>query len=74
MLAMGRTRCGNRDWVSFQQADALDLPVADSRFDVAVSVQVYEYVQEVDRALVEMHRVLKPGGRCHININRSRLI
>jgi arsenite methyltransferase len=33
---------------------------------VAVSVQVYEYVREVDTALAEMFRVPRPGGRAAI--------
>ncbi|VFM97598.1 MAG: Methyltransferase domain-containing protein [Candidatus Kentron sp. G] len=36
---------------------------SDASFDVAVSVQVYEYVADVTKALLEMYRVLRPGGR-----------
>jgi arsenite methyltransferase len=63
MLAMAQTRCEPFGWASFQKGDALELPAEDNSFDVAVSVQVYEYVQQVDRALSEMCRILKPGGR-----------
>jgi SAM-dependent methyltransferase len=37
--------------------------VPDQSFDVAVCTQVLEYVSEVDRALEDMRRVLRPGGR-----------
>ena len=63
MLTMAQSRCSELDWAAFKQGDALDLPAEDQDFDVAVSVQVYEYIQDVDRALSEMHRVLRPGGR-----------
>ena len=49
--------------VSFSEGDALKLPFEDESFDIAVSTQVYEYVQEIDAALAEAHRVLRPGGR-----------
>jgi arsenite methyltransferase len=50
--------------VGFGDAAALDLP--DAAFDAAVSTQVYEYVPEMPRALSELHRVLRPGGRAVI--------
>jgi ubiquinone/menaquinone biosynthesis C-methylase UbiE len=45
------------------RADAVDLPLPDDSFDVVLSTQVLEYVQDVEKALAEMARVLKPGGR-----------
>jgi ubiquinone/menaquinone biosynthesis C-methylase UbiE len=63
MLELARARCADTPQVKFETADATKLPVADSCFDVAVSVQVFEYVADVQAALVEMHRVLRPGGR-----------
>lgn len=50
--------------VSIGDATALDLP--DGGFDAAVSTQVYEYVADMPRALSELHRVLRPGGRALI--------
>ncbi len=50
--------------VGIGDAAALDLP--DAAFDAAVSTQVYEYVPEMPRALSELHRVLRPGGRAVI--------
>jgi SAM-dependent methyltransferase len=49
--------------VEFKQAMVDALPFPDASFDVAVSTQVYEYVQDVPRALTELHRLLRPGGR-----------
>jgi SAM-dependent methyltransferase len=52
-----------RPQLSYQQGDAIAVPAPDASFDVAVSTQVLEYVAECDRALAEIRRVLKPGGR-----------
>ena len=49
--------------VSFVEAGALELPFEDASFDIAVSTQVYEYIEEIEAALTEAHRVLRPGGR-----------
>jgi SAM-dependent methyltransferase len=49
--------------MSFSEGDALKLPFDDESFDIAVSTQVYEYVEEIEAALADAHRVLRPGGR-----------
>jgi SAM-dependent methyltransferase len=38
------------------------IPFADSTFDFIFSNSVLEHVQDLDAALAEIHRVLKPGG------------
>jgi SAM-dependent methyltransferase len=43
--------------------DAGSLAFPDACFDAAVSTQVLEYVEEVEVALAELRRVLRPGGR-----------
>jgi arsenite methyltransferase len=63
MLAVAAHRCDGRPNVSFHQADATSLPVEDGGFDRAICVQVLEYVQDVETALGELHRALRPGGR-----------
>jgi ubiquinone/menaquinone biosynthesis C-methylase UbiE len=63
MIAVAQQRTKGRDNVEFHQADAVALPVGDDEFDAAVSVQVLEYVADATKALTEMHRVLRPGGR-----------
>jgi arsenite methyltransferase len=54
------------DHITLVQGDATELPLPDRLFDAATSTQVYEYVPDVDRALAELHRVLRPGGRALI--------
>ncbi len=44
------------------RAPAEDLPFANDAFDVAVSTFVLCTVEEPDRALAELARVLRPGG------------
>ncbi|HEX9381414.1 MAG TPA: class I SAM-dependent methyltransferase [Gaiellaceae bacterium] len=43
--------------------DVQDLPFADGEFDVAVAAWMLYHVADLDRALAELARVLKPGGR-----------
>jgi arsenite methyltransferase len=63
MLAVAVNRARGHDNVTFHQAEATRLPLPDQAFDAALSVQVLEYVSEVDVAVSEIHRVLRPGGR-----------
>ena len=44
-------------------ADALNLPFGDLQFDALVSGFLVRNVSDLDQALAEMERVLKPGGR-----------
>ncbi len=65
MLALARARrppAGSGP-IEYQEAGAHMLPYADASFDVAVCTQVYEYVDDVPAALLELGRVLRPGGR-----------
>lgn len=66
MVVMAQRRCRDLPWVTFRTGDATALPYPDQTFDVAVSTQVYEYVSDVDTALHELYRVLRPGGRALI--------
>jgi ubiquinone/menaquinone biosynthesis C-methylase UbiE len=50
-------------WLDYRIGDAMMLDVPDAAFDAAVSMQVLEYLPDPDRAMREMARVLKPGGR-----------
>jgi len=66
LLAAARSQCAGRPQLRFAEGDATRLPADDAAFDVAISTQVLEYVADVDAALAEMQRVLRPGGRAVI--------
>lgn len=66
MVALSKKRCAHLTQVELRVGDAAVLPFKDNEFDVAVSTQVYEYVQEIQKCLQELFRVLKPGGRALI--------
>ncbi len=54
--------------VNFQVADALNLPFPDSSFDAVLSNGLLCFLKEPEMALMEMHRVLKPGGRVIVGV------
>jgi ubiquinone/menaquinone biosynthesis C-methylase UbiE len=45
------------------QGSATELPVEDERFDVVFSFKVLAHIPDIEKALSEMTRVLRPGGR-----------
>ena len=49
--------------LNFSSADALNLPFKDRTFDAIVSGFLMRNVTDVQQALKEQHRTLKPGGR-----------
>jgi ubiquinone/menaquinone biosynthesis C-methylase UbiE len=49
--------------LSFQQADARDLPFEDASFDVVVLHTLLTHVPGPEGVLAEVYRVLRPGGR-----------
>lgn len=61
MLAVARQKFQNS--VNLTEADACTLPLADQRFDAATVGWGLRNVPDLDQALREAHRVLKPGGR-----------
>ena len=63
MLGLAARRCAGHENIAFREADATSLPVEDAGFDAALCVQVLEYVSDYPKALAELHRVVRPGGR-----------
>ncbi len=49
--------------LEFQVGDAYDLQFSDSSFDRAMSHIVFQHLPQPERALKEMVRVVKPGGK-----------
>jgi 2-polyprenyl-3-methyl-5-hydroxy-6-metoxy-1,4-benzoquinol methylase len=44
------------------EADLRDLPLVSESFDVVVCFETIEHMEEGERAIEELHRVLRPGG------------
>jgi demethylmenaquinone methyltransferase/2-methoxy-6-polyprenyl-1,4-benzoquinol methylase len=66
MLEQGRRRLidkGIAGNVKFKVANAEELPFEDNSFDCVTIAFGLRNVTDKDKALKEMHRVLKPGGR-----------
>ena len=62
MLDVARNRLGGERFV-YQVADVQALPFADAYFDVVIANHMLYHVPDLPRALTEIRRVLKPGGR-----------
>jgi demethylmenaquinone methyltransferase/2-methoxy-6-polyprenyl-1,4-benzoquinol methylase len=66
MLAVGRDRAADRGLLkglSWTTGDAESLPFPDRSFDGYTIAFGLRNVTDIDKALGEAHRVLKPGGR-----------
>lgn len=63
MLSIAARRCAELPQVRFERCDVNALPIPEMAFDVALASQVYEYVADIDGALRELARVIRPGGR-----------
>ena len=55
------------------KAGADGLPFFDESFDAVVACLVFEHIQDVDTAISEVARVLKPGGRFCFFLNHPLL-
>lgn len=62
MIRLARRKAEARR-VTFVAADITCLPVADACVDLVTAGYALRNVPDLDTALLEMHRVLRPGGR-----------
>jgi ubiquinone/menaquinone biosynthesis C-methylase UbiE len=60
MLKIARSK--NLENVQFLNADATRLPFSDGHFSGIVSITMLEFVDDLEKVLNEIDRVLKPGG------------
>lgn len=63
LLAYAAKQHAHQPQLTFLHGEASKLPFPDASFDAVVVTQVLEYLEDVRPALLEMHRVLRPGGR-----------
>lgn len=66
MLDIARHRCQDLGNVELQQGSVEQLDFEAERFDVVSCIQTLLYVEQVETALGEIHRVLKQHGRVAI--------
>ena len=62
-IEAAKGHCQDLGNVAFSQDSATELSFADEEFDAIAYIQVLEYIDNVDGALSEIRRVIKPGGR-----------
>jgi ubiquinone/menaquinone biosynthesis C-methylase UbiE len=58
--ALGLTNC------SFERVNALRLSCPEADFHILIASRLFTILPEPNRAIAQMHRVLKSGGRCFI--------
>ena len=69
-VSVGQERGGGPRWA---QGSAMALPFADASFDAAVACLVFEHIADLDTAIAEVSRVLKPGGTFLFLLNHPLL-
>ena len=67
MLAQARER-----GLDVHEATATELPFDDESFDAVYSFKVLAHVEEIERAMCEVSRVLRPGGRAALEFYNRR--
>ena len=69
MLDIGRQKISNRNMenkITLKTGDACSLPLEDASFDAVTISFGIRNVPDVPKALREMHRILRPGGKALI--------
>lgn len=62
MLESAKENLGNPDCVTFQVADIQKIPYDSEQFDVAIANMMLYHVPDLEKGLLEVRRILKPGG------------
>lgn len=63
MLKKTRKKCATFDNVHCEKTDIINLPYADDIFDVVLAANVIHLLPSPEKAVAEMRRVCRPGGR-----------
>jgi SAM-dependent methyltransferase len=69
-LAEARQRAGGPGYL---RGEAVALPFPDAAFDAVLACLVFEHIEGMDRAIAEVGRVLRPGGRFLFFLNHPLL-
>jgi ubiquinone/menaquinone biosynthesis C-methylase UbiE len=80
-IGCGRNKISNSTGLDQNQYDGVDiianleekLPIPNETFDLVFANQVLEHIIDLDNLLMEIHRVLRPGGQllAHVPYFRS---
>jgi SAM-dependent methyltransferase len=62
-VTLARRRCSDCAAARWAVADAHELPLASAAFDTVICCEVVEHLPDPAKAIRDMHRVLRPGGR-----------
>lgn len=71
MLEIAKQKAKNLDNITYVVGDALNLPFADDSFDVAIISFGLRNLENIEKGLLEMQRVVKPGGYV-VNIDQGK--
>ena len=63
MLRRAERKYRNLPNIRFEPCDIMQLPYPDERFDVVIAANVIHLLDEPEKALQELSRVCRPGGR-----------
>ncbi len=63
---IGKNKNAN-NYLTITSDKAERLPIKDSSVDLCILSQVLEHVEDVDKTISEISRVLKPEGYCHLS-------
>ena len=63
MLKQTRKKCGSYPNVEIRVADILNLPFSDESFDAVIAANVIHLLDDPYKALSELDRVCRPGGK-----------
>jgi ubiquinone/menaquinone biosynthesis C-methylase UbiE len=72
MLEVARSATHDELSIDWVEADAEAMPLDNSAYDVVLCQMGLQFVPNKLAALREMHRVLAPGGRVHVNLPGPR--
>jgi ubiquinone/menaquinone biosynthesis C-methylase UbiE len=72
MVEEAQRNLGNGGGFRYEVVDAQAIPLADGAFDAVIANHMLYHVPDRPKALAEVRRVLRPGGRLYATTNGTR--
>lgn len=66
--------CASKGFNNVQQGDVLDIPFEDESFDLVLATDIIEHVDDDEKAMSELKRILRPGGILLITVPAFMLL